>query len=181
MNTKLDQIDYRILAELRDNSRISISALAHNVGISRSHAYNRVEALIDAGVITGFTTQVDPQKLGLGFCALVFCSIETGSWHTVPQQLAELPEVASLMVTTGEHDLMVEVRGTDVHAIESLVIGVIAPMSGVRRVETVMVLDETARRPYILPPDLPRRPGLDPAEGLMRFTRTNPNRPRLRG
>lgn len=180
-SVELDQIDYRILAVLRDNGRVSISALAQDVGISRSSAYHRVEALIDSGVITGFTAEVDPMRLGMGICALVFCSIDPDSWHSVPQNLAELPEVESLMVTTGEHDLMLTVRGADVHAIQSLVVGVIAPMSGVRRVETVLVLDETARRPYVLPTDVPERPGLNPTEGLMRFTRTNPDRPRLRG
>ena len=58
----LDPVSYRILDLLRENGRISIAALADKVDISRANAYTRVESLVSAGVITGFSARVDPAR-----------------------------------------------------------------------------------------------------------------------
>ena len=53
----LDELDQRILAGLRDNGRISMSALADQVGVSRATVYTRVDHLLTSGVITGFSAR----------------------------------------------------------------------------------------------------------------------------
>ncbi|KEP72667.1 Fis family transcriptional regulator, partial [Microbacterium sp. SUBG005] len=71
----MDDTAYKILAVLRDNGRISIAALAEKVGISRANAYTRVEALVQDGVITGFSAQVDHAGRGVSIGALVFVTV----------------------------------------------------------------------------------------------------------
>src|SRR3546814_14636533 len=72
---QIDEIGYDILRELRRDGRVSIAALAANVGISRASAYSRVEALTRAGVIPGYADTVDPANAGSGVCAPGFCSV----------------------------------------------------------------------------------------------------------
>ncbi|SDR97515.1 Lrp/AsnC family transcriptional regulator [Microterricola viridarii] len=177
----LDEINMKILAELRDNGRISMSALAERVNVSRANVYTRVEQLMADGVITGFSARIDPAKAGLGICALVFLSVHPQSWERFRSQISEMTEIESCRITTGEHDAMLLIRGDEVGAIHDFVIGVLAALPEVKSVETVLVLDEVFQRPYLLPSDLPPREPAGAQLGMTRFTRANPGRASLSG
>lgn len=172
----LDQIAYDILRALRRNGRISIAALAQEVGISRASAYSRVESLSRAGIITGYTAEVDTTGLGLGVSALVFCTVQPQSWTAFLHAIGEMPDVESARVMTGEHDVMLIVRSTDMESMQSLVIGAIANMPEVTKVETAIVMGEVFRRPFVLPDEIPHRDPIGVDSGLMRFTRTDQSR-----
>lgn len=176
----LDATNLKILEVLRDDARISIAALAERVGISRANAYTRVGDMVEQGVITGYAAQVDPAKVGLGICALVFVSVHPQTWDAFRARIVQMPDIESCRITTGEHDAMLLIRAGDVGAIHEFVIGEIAALPQVKSVETVLVLDEVFQRPYLLPTDLPERAGADSGMGLMRFTRASPDRPGLR-
>jgi Lrp/AsnC family transcriptional regulator, leucine-responsive regulatory protein len=172
----IDEISFDILRVLRDNGRISIAALAQEVGISRASAYSRVDALTRAGVIQGFSAQVDTPKLGMGVSALVFCTIQPQHWGSFLHAIRDLPDIESARVTTGEHDVMLVVRAVDMEAMQSLAIGTLAALPEVTKLETVIVLGELFTRPYVLPTDIPERTSVSVESGLMRFTRTDPDR-----
>jgi DNA-binding Lrp family transcriptional regulator len=71
----LDDVDRAIVAMLREDGRISIRALAARLHISRAGAYLRMQRLEDAGVITGCSAWVDPQRYGYGLSAYVHLKI----------------------------------------------------------------------------------------------------------
>ncbi|GAA4430450.1 Lrp/AsnC family transcriptional regulator [Georgenia halophila] len=174
---QIDEIGYRILEVLRDNGRISIAALAQEIGISRSSAYSRVDALARAGVITGYSARIDPARAGLGICALVFVTVHPQTWPAFLEAIREMPEIESAKITTGEHDVMMLIRARGVETIHTFVVDVIAALPQVKSVETVLVLDEIFDRGSLLPTDLAERDGAVVERGLMRYTRTNPDRP----
>ena len=147
----LDDINRMILSELRSNGRISMSALAEKVRLSRASVYTRVSALVDSGVITGFSAVVDPRQTGLSICALVFVTVQPQTWQSFRARIADMPQVEYCAVTTGQHDAMMLIRAAEVADIHDFVIGVISSLPEVRAVETVLVLDEVVRRPYLLP------------------------------
>ncbi len=72
MNLSMDRIGVQILRRLVENGRISHTELGKEVGLSSSSVYNRVQHLEQSGVIQGYTTVLDPQKLGYGVTAFVF-------------------------------------------------------------------------------------------------------------
>ena len=76
----LDDVDRAIVAVLREDGRISMRALAARLHISRSGAYLRVQRLEEAGVITGYSAWVDPQRYGYGLSAYVHSKI-TAAWR----------------------------------------------------------------------------------------------------
>lgn len=165
----LDAVSYRILDLLRENGRISIAALAEQVGISRANAYTRVESLMSEGVITGFSARVDPARAGLSIGAMIFVTVYPQAWASFREQIAEMPDIEYCAVTTGEHDAMLLIRATDVSGVHEFSTGVIAQLPEVRTVVSVVVLDEVIRRPYVLPTDLPDRDVETPL-GMTRWT-----------
>lgn len=154
----LDAISCQILEILRVDGRISVAALAEKVGISRATAYSRLEMLTNEGVITGFSARVDPERVGLSICALVFVTVHPQTWPQFRERVVEMPDVEYCAITTGEHDAMLLVRGTDVGKIHDFTTGVIAMLPQVRTVVSVVVLDEVVRKPFVLPSDVPERP-----------------------
>jgi len=158
----LDAVHFKILDVLRTHGRISIAALAERVGISRASAYTRFEALRADGVISGFGARVEPARVGLDICALVFVTVRQEMWKQFRATLAQMPEVEYCAITTGQHDAMIQIRVPDVAAVHRLVTEQLANVPAVRATETVFILDEVLRRPYVLPSDSQL---LDPAPG----------------
>lgn len=60
---KLDRIDIRILAELQRNSRLTNNDLAGRVKLSPSPCLMRLKKLRTAGLIRGFTAEIDLSRL----------------------------------------------------------------------------------------------------------------------
>nr|WP_229806067.1 Lrp/AsnC family transcriptional regulator [Microbispora rosea] len=194
---ELDATHMKILDVLRENGRISVSALAERVGISRANAYTRFEALRADGVIRRFTAEIDHQRAGLGIVALIFVTVRQQMWRQFRAQLAQMPEVEYCAITTGQHDAMIQVRMADVAEVHAMVTERLANIPAVKATETVFILDEVLRRPYVLPGDrgrggAPRRPAPSPepeqtqaqAQGLplgkMRFVGAAEGRAALR-
>jgi Lrp/AsnC family transcriptional regulator, leucine-responsive regulatory protein len=166
----LDAVNLKILEILRDNGRISMSALADRVNVSRASVYNRVEQMTNAGIIAGFSARVDPGMVGLEVCALVFVTVHPQSWHRFREGVMEMAEVEYCCVTTGEHDAMLLVRALDIGGVHDFVTGVVAARPEVKSVVSVVVLDEVVRKAYLLPSDIPDRSQQSTRLGMTRFT-----------
>src|SRR6056297_1759425 len=63
-NTRLDEIDRKILAELQADGRMTNVELARRVGISAPPCLRRVRTLEEAGYIRGYHADIDPRALG---------------------------------------------------------------------------------------------------------------------
>jgi Lrp/AsnC family transcriptional regulator, leucine-responsive regulatory protein len=176
---ELDDVHMKILEVLRENGRISVAALAERVGISRANAYTRFEALRADGAIKRFTAEIDHVRAGLGITALIFVTVRQQMWKQFRAELARMPEVEYCAITTGQHDAMIQVRVSDVAAVHSMVTDRLANIPAVKATETVFILDEVLKRPYVLPSDRDqhsraarRAPQESPGEvplGKMRF------------
>ena len=109
----LGDLDRHVVMLLRANARLSMRALAAELHISRANAYARVERLEKAGVITGYSATINPQKYGYGLSAYVFLKITQQSWKRVRDQVLSIPEVDHAALVSGEHDIMLLVRTRD--------------------------------------------------------------------
>ncbi|TIP32509.1 MAG: Lrp/AsnC family transcriptional regulator, partial [Mesorhizobium sp.] len=72
----LDALDRRIVAALERDARISFGELAEEVGLSKTPCWKRVKALEEAGVIRGYSTRIDPARIGFGIEAFIQVSID---------------------------------------------------------------------------------------------------------
>ncbi|MEA2617237.1 MAG: Lrp/AsnC family transcriptional regulator, leucine-responsive regulatory protein [Chloroflexota bacterium] len=147
----LDRIDRRILEVLRDDGRISIAALGERVGVSRANAYTRLLRLREEGVIEGFTARVNSRRMGLGIAALVLLSVRQPDWRALRHELVEMPEVEYCALTTGTHDALILVRARDVETLRDVVLERLQSLPMVQGTQTIFVLDEVVRKPFLLP------------------------------
>lgn len=141
----VDDTDRRIVAALRADGRMSMRALAEALHISRANAYARVERLHRAGVITGYTAIVDPQRLGHGLSAYVYLKISQHSWKRVSERILTIPDVDHAALVSGEHDIVVLVRTRDAASLRDLVLTQLQEMPEVQSTQTLLIFDELAR------------------------------------
>jgi DNA-binding Lrp family transcriptional regulator len=94
----MNRLDSELLALLVRDARMSYADLARELGVSRAHARNRVQALVDAGVIEQFAAVVNPDKLGKVVSAFVDLKVRPAELQAVAEELADCPEVVSLYI-----------------------------------------------------------------------------------
>jgi DNA-binding Lrp family transcriptional regulator len=145
----LDDLDRQVVTALRANARLSMRALAAELHISRASAYARVERLEQAGVITGYSATINPQKYGCGLSAYVFLKIAQQSWKRVRNQVLSMPEIDHAALVSGEHDIMLLVRTRDAAELRDLVLTELQGMPEIDSTHTVLIFDE------LWPRDLP--------------------------
>ena len=120
MKKPLDELDWRILAELQRDGRLSFSELARRVHLSSPAAAERVRRLEETGVITGYHARIAPDQVGLPLTAFVQMRCALGSCLLKTATAEELPEVAEVHKLSGNWCSMLKVRVSSMQHLEGL-------------------------------------------------------------
>ncbi|WP_026555940.1 Lrp/AsnC family transcriptional regulator [Arthrobacter sp. 35W] len=142
----LDDVDRRIIAELTRDGRMSVTAVAENVHISRAHAYSRITRLTQEGVLTKFTALVDPVKAGLRSSAYVTLKVSQHSWRELKERLKAIPEVAHIALVGGDFDVILLVRAEDNQGLRKVVFDQLQSMPGVLDTQTFLIFEDLDNR-----------------------------------
>jgi DNA-binding Lrp family transcriptional regulator len=139
----MDAIDKKILAELQDDGRLSLTDLAERIGLSLSPTHRRVRDLERTGAIRGYRAVVDPDAVGLTFEALIFVTMRQEDRDTLlafERALAAIPNVLQAQRLFGDPDYLVRVRTTDLAAYAELEDNTLAALPGVQRLNSTLVM-----------------------------------------
>lgn len=135
--TPLDDTDRAIIEQLQQDGRLPYTKLGAAVGLSEAAVRQRVQRLLDAGVMQ-VVAITDPLSLGLRRMAMVAVRCE-GDLDIVAEKVAKLEKVEYVVVTAGSFDLLVEaVLADDEELLE--VVNRIRAVKGVRATETFVYL-----------------------------------------
>lgn len=108
----LDQLDVLLIRTLAENPRVGFLELSRITRVSRATVQARVQRLEAEGVITGHGPDVDLAAAGFPVLAFISLEIAQGRLDEVAAELARLPEVLEVHVTTGLSDLHCRVAAT---------------------------------------------------------------------
>ena len=102
-----DDISKQIIEQLQEDGRRSYAAIGKAVGLSEAAVRQRVQRLQDSGVMQ-IVAVTDP--LTLGFRRQAMIAIKTdGDLEKVADQLAEMDEIAYVVISAGSFDVLAEV------------------------------------------------------------------------
>lgn len=132
-SNEIDETDKAIIRELQVDGRMPYSKLGPKVGLSQAAARQRVQRLVDRGVLQ-VVAVTDPAMLGFAVQALVGIDV-TGDVRAVAGALSELDEVEYLVITAGRYDIFVEVVCVDMAHLLELVNDRIRVLDGVNGTE----------------------------------------------
>ncbi|MFI0448469.1 Lrp/AsnC family transcriptional regulator [Actinomadura sp. 6N118] len=120
MDRSLDQTDWRIIAELQRDGRLSFNKLAQRINLSAPAVADRVRRLEEAGVIAGYQARIDPARVGLPLTAFVQMRCAHGRCLLKTTAAEDLPEVTEIHKLSGNWCSMLKIRVASMQHLEGL-------------------------------------------------------------
>ena len=144
---KIDKLDRKILGILSLNARIPFKDVAAECGVSRAAIHQRVQHLIENGVIVGSGFHVNPKSLSYTTCTYVGLNLERGSmYREVVERISSIPEVIECHFTTGSYTMLVKLFAKDNEQLMDLLNNKIQSIPGVVSTETLISLEQSIKR-----------------------------------
>ncbi len=149
---KIDKLDRKILSILTRNARIPFKDVAAECGVSRAAIHQRVQHLVEAGVITGSGFDVNAKSLGYSTCTYVGLNLERGSMYKeVVKRLANIPEIVECHFTTGSYTMLLKLYARDNEQLMDLLNNQLQTIPGVVSTETLISLEQSIKREIPVP------------------------------
>ena len=141
----LDATDWKILARLQDDARMSNVDLAKAVNLSPSPCLARVRALEESGVISRYVTLLEPLKVGLTVSVFIQVSLEKqmrNALDTFEGSILARDEVMECYLMTGDADYLLRVIVSDVQSLERFIVDYLAKIPGVASIKSSFALKQ---------------------------------------
>ena len=129
---KMDDVDREILKILQENYRISYQELSKKLGKAASTIHNRVQNMVNEGIIKEFDTIIDPFKVGFEAIAVLGISVDPLKVHDVAKEIASFKQVQLVATSTGDHDLIVRIIEKDEKSLWRFIKNKIKTIEGVK-------------------------------------------------
>ena len=151
---KIDSLDKKILNILSQNARIPFKDVAAECGVSRAAIHQRVQHLIENGVITGSGFDVNPKSLGYSTCTYIGLNLERGSMYkNVVARLNSINEIVECHFTTGSYTMLIKLYAKDNEQLMDLLNNKLQTIPGVVSTETLISLEQSIKRGILVDPD----------------------------
>ena len=139
----LDKFDLAILGVLQGDARASLQDIGTAVGLSSTPCWNRIKRMEAAGVIKGYTVQIDPAAVGFMDTVIVHVTLESHSeemLYKFGQALAQIPEVLEAFLVSGDYEYFIRIAVRDTRDYERLLRERLYMIPGIRHSKSSFVL-----------------------------------------
>ncbi len=147
MSKTLHQVDWKIIAALRENPLKTNVQLAQEVGVTEGTIRKRLSALIEDDYIKVVVTLGDPKRLGYEVDTYIGIEAEMTQVNEVARQLAELPQVTYVGIVSGVYNIIAHALLHTMDELLDFMTNKIATIQGIRKTETSHVL-KVVKRSY---------------------------------
>ncbi|ATC93038.1 Lrp/AsnC family transcriptional regulator [Pseudoalteromonas tunicata] len=115
----MDKFDQQIIEQLKKNARISVSAIAETVSLSRSAVSERIKKLEQNGLIRGYQVLLsESQKAGV--TAYFEIQHQCARCADVVHVFQAIPEVVTCRGITGDMDLLVYIKAPSMQRLHQI-------------------------------------------------------------
>lgn len=143
----IDQLDEKILKLITKNARIPFLEVARECGVSGAAIHQRVQRLLNIGVVHGSEFIVNPQKLGYNTCAYMGIYLEKAKYHAqVADALRKIPEIVECHYTTGAYAIFIKIQTKTNKHLKRLIDEELQDIEGIARTETFISLEMDFKR-----------------------------------
>jgi len=141
----VDDVGKRLIEELQQDGRRSYAALAKTVGLSEAAVRQRVQRMVDSGLMQ-VVAVTDPLQVGFHRQAMIGLRVE-GDLVRVADELAKIDEVDYVVITAGSFDILLELVCEDDDHLLRVLSERVRVLPGVRDTETFVYL-KLAKQTY---------------------------------
>lgn len=144
---KIDALDKKILGIIMQNARIPSKDVAVDCNVSRAAIHQRIQRMLETGVITGSSYNVNPKALGYTTCTYIGIQLQKGSmYRDVVPELEKIREVVECHFTTGSYTMLIKLYARDNQHLMELLNDRIQHIPGVMATETLISLEQSIMR-----------------------------------
>lgn len=147
-----DEIDLEILEKLQENGRMTNVQLAQEVGLTAPPCLRRVRALEDAGVITGYHAELDPDSLGYSITVFAMVSLKSqaeSDLKAFEAYVQKLPPVRECHMLNGEIDFILKIVARDLKSFQEFLTGALTAAPNVEHVKTSLTIRTAKQQPGV--------------------------------
>ena len=138
----MDPINQRILELIRENARMSYSDIGKAAGISRISAKKRMDSMEKAGVIKGYQTVIDEEKVRGGLRYIIDIEAIPEEYAAVVKTLTADRELEQIYSTTGDCRIHCVGRSRNQSTMESHVTYLFNHTKGIRKISWHILLSD---------------------------------------
>ncbi len=137
----LDELDWKILQAIQDNSKQTYSEIGRKLGVAHSTIYDRIKKLEKNGIIKKWTIDINPEQLGLNYItARMTIYTDPKESENVAKKLSEAKEVLEVSMSLSEELLILaKVIAIDQDSLHSFIAKNVAPLQGVLKIRTSII------------------------------------------
>ena len=147
MGQQLDKLDEKILQLISNNARIPFLEVARECSVSGAAIHQRIQKLMNIGVIKGSEFVIDAGKIGYQTCAYIGLFLKKADeYKNVVNALLAIPEVVECHYTTGKYDLFIKVYAKDNLHLLSIIHHKFQKITAIASTETLISFDEAFKR-----------------------------------
>ena len=148
---QLDSLDESILKLIASNARIPFLEVARECGVSGAAIHQRIQKLVNLGVLKGSEFVIDPESVGYETCAYMGLYLKhPEDFKQVYEGLLLIPEIVECHYTTGQYDMFIKVYAKNNNHLLSIIHDQLQPL-GLSRSETIISFHEAFRRQMPIP------------------------------
>jgi DNA-binding Lrp family transcriptional regulator len=144
LSSAIDELDARLIAELRAHPRLGLLEISRRLGVARGTVQARLSKLEGRGVVVGYGPEIDPAELGHAIQALVMLELTQGRLAEAIDALEATPEVLEVDAVSGPQDLICRVAARDTEHLQEIVNRLLAA-DAIRRSTSYVVLSHPIR------------------------------------
>jgi DNA-binding Lrp family transcriptional regulator len=144
LRSTIDELDARLIAELRAHPRLGLLEISRRLGVARGTVQARLSKLEGRGVVLGYGPEIDPAELGHAIQALVMLELTQGRLAEAVEALEATPEVLEVDAVSGPQDLICRVAARDTEHLQEIVNRLLAA-DAIRRSTSYVVLSRPIR------------------------------------
>ena len=137
----LDEFDTKIIKELEKDGRMAFSAIAANLKISNTMVHQRINRLIEQGIITGIKPIIEEKKIGYDWGAFTGLTLNKDADSSrIIEELKKIPEITECYYVTGSFTLYIKMIAQNHEHMRKLLYEKIDNVPGIAKTDSMIEL-----------------------------------------
>lgn len=146
----IDALDRKILRLVSEDARQPFLEVARICNVSGAAIHQRMQKLVNLGILKGSRFVIDPERLGYETCAYIGLYLkDPETFDKVVEGLKEIPEVVECHYTTGGYDMFIKLYALNNNHLMDLIHDKLQPL-GLARSETIISFHTAISRPLAI-------------------------------
>ncbi|UOY90892.1 Lrp/AsnC family transcriptional regulator [Bacillus glycinifermentans] len=117
----IDELDFKIIEELKKDSRLSMRELGRKIPLSAPSVTERVRRLEAFGVIKRYTLDIDYQKIGLPVSCIIEATVKNGEYERFKAYIERLPNIEFCYRIAGAACYMLKINAANLEEVEAFI------------------------------------------------------------